>query len=153
MGHFSQLAAAAAAASAATPCQCWIYGAVTTAITFTITVQSCLPSPTSLLTQHARWSAVWGVTGASFILGLPLLNGVTAFSATTSIACAGLALTYSLPILLRILFRASYLEGGPFTLGRCAANCPCALLLAPSSVTFALPALHCARPDMHMLLH
>ncbi|KAL0024085.1 hypothetical protein WJX79_005294 [Trebouxia sp. C0005] len=62
--------------------------------------------------------AVWGVTGASFILGLPLLNGVTAFSATTSIACAGLALTYSLPILLRILFRSNYLEAGPFTLGR-----------------------------------
>ena len=89
---------------------------------FTITNKRCLPSTTSLLTQHARFPAVWGVTGASFILGLPLLNGITAFSATTSIACAGLALTYSLPILLRILFRASYLEGGPFTLGRCAAN-------------------------------
>jgi len=75
---------------------------------------------------------VWGVTGASFILGLPLLNGVTAFSATTSIACAGLALTYSLPIVLRIVFRASYLETGPFTLGRCApkeSKCPLQHLL------------------------
>ncbi len=89
---------------------------------------------------------MWGVTGASFILGLPLLNGVTAFSATTSIACAGLALTYCLPILLRILFRASYLEAGPFTLGRCAVNPPSALLLSTSlDPTIALPALHCAR--------
>ena len=55
-------------------------------------------------------------------MGLPLLNGVTAFSATTSIACAGLALTYSLPILLRVMFRATYLEAGRFTLGRCAAT-------------------------------
>lgn len=78
--------------------------------------QCRLPSP--LLTWDADFFAVWGVTGASFILGLPLLNGVTAFSATTSIACAGLALTYSLPILLRILFRSNYLEAGPFTLGR-----------------------------------
>lgn len=63
--------------------------------------------------------AVWGVSGASFILGLPLLSGVTAFAATTSIACTGLALTYGLPILLRVLNRNSYLETGPFTLGRC----------------------------------
>ena len=63
--------------------------------------------------------AVWGVAGAAFILGLPLLSGVTAFAATTSIACAGLALTYGVPILLRIVTRRSYLETGPFTLGRC----------------------------------
>ncbi len=31
---------------------------------------------------HARFCAVWGVTGASFVLGVPLLNGTTAFSAT-----------------------------------------------------------------------
>ena len=63
--------------------------------------------------------AVWGVAGAAFILGLPLLSGVTAFAATTSIACAGLALTYGVPILLRVVNRGSYLETGPFTLGRC----------------------------------
>ena len=62
--------------------------------------------------------AVWGVVGASFILGLPLLKGTAAFSATTSIACAGLAFTYAFPIVLRMLFRRSYLEAGPFNLGR-----------------------------------
>lgn len=63
--------------------------------------------------------AVWGVAGASFILGLPLLSGVTAFAATTSIACAGLALSYGLPLLMWILNRHSVLESGLFTLGRC----------------------------------
>lgn len=63
--------------------------------------------------------AVWGVAGASFVLGLPLLSGVTAFAATTSLACAGLALTYGLPLLIWILNRHSFLEKGLFTLGRC----------------------------------
>ena len=76
-------------------------------------------SPTSAL----NLVAVWGITGASFLMGLPLLNGLTAFAATTSIACAGLALTYVLPIILRILCRNSYLESGPFTLGRYALHC------------------------------
>ncbi|KAL3160166.1 hypothetical protein ABBQ32_010932 [Trebouxia sp. C0010 RCD-2024] len=68
--------------------------------------------------QKVDNSTVWGVAGASFILGLPLLSGVTAFAATTSIATTGLALTYGMPILLRIVNRNSYLETGPFTLGR-----------------------------------
>ena len=72
---------------------------------------------------------MWGVAGAAFILGLPLLSGVTAFAATTSIACAGLALTYGVPILLRIVNRGTYLETGPFTLGRCGAFLDSFLLL------------------------
>lgn len=74
---------------------------------------------THLSDQILIWAAVWGVAGAAFILGLPILNGVTAFAATTSIACAGLALTYGVPILLRIINRGSYVEAGPFSLGRC----------------------------------
>ena len=62
---------------------------------------------------------MWGVAGAAFILGLPILSGVAAFAATTSIACAGFALTYGVPILLRIVNRGSYVEAGPFSLGRC----------------------------------
>ena len=72
---------------------------------------------------------MWGVAGAAFILGLPLLSGVTAFAATTSIACAGLALTYGVPILLRIVNRGNYLESGAFTLGRCDAFLDSFLLL------------------------
>ena len=49
-------------------------------------------------------------------MGLPLLQGVTAFLATTSIATVGLALAYGMPIGLHMI--ASSFEPGPFSLGR-----------------------------------
>ena len=52
------------------------------------------------------------------MLGLPLLKGPVAFAATTSIACAGLVLSYALPILLRLIFARQMDEVGPFSLGR-----------------------------------
>ena len=61
--------------------------------------------------------AVWGVAGGAFVMGLPLLQGVTAFLATTSIATVGLALAYGIPIGLHVL-RRKHLEPGPFSLGR-----------------------------------
>ncbi|KAL0018124.1 hypothetical protein WJX77_006203 [Trebouxia sp. C0004] len=61
--------------------------------------------------------AVWAVTSASFIMGLPLLQGPAAFLATTSIATVGLALCYGLPIGLHVL-ASNRFEAGAFTLGR-----------------------------------
>lgn len=63
--------------------------------------------------------AVWGISFTAFLLGLPLLKGPVAFAATTSIACAGLVLSYAMPILLRVVFARRMDEVGPFSLGRC----------------------------------
>ncbi|DBB03720.1 TPA: hypothetical protein ACH3X3_011033 [Trebouxia sp. C0006] len=62
-------------------------------------------------------NAVWGVVAGAFVMSLPLLQGVTAFLATTSIATVGLALAYGMPIGLHLINRNSF-EPGPFTLGR-----------------------------------
>lgn len=61
--------------------------------------------------------SVWGVAVGAFVMGLPLLQGLTAFLATTSIATVGLALAYGIPIGLHLLNRNCF-EPGPFTLGR-----------------------------------
>lgn len=65
--------------------------------------------------------AVWGVTAAALIMGLPLLQGPTAFLATTSLATVGLALCYGMPIGLHVLASDKF-EPGPFTLGRYVMN-------------------------------
>jgi len=57
------------------------------------------------------------VAVGAFVISLPLLQGVTAFFATTSIATVGLALAYGMPIGLHLISRNSF-EPGPFTLGR-----------------------------------
>jgi len=57
------------------------------------------------------------VAVGAFVISLPLLQGVTAFFATTSIATVGLALAYGMPIGLHLISRHSF-EPGPFTLGR-----------------------------------
>jgi len=51
-------------------------------------------------------------------MGRPLLQGLTAFLAITSIASVGLALCYGLPIGLHVLVSNRF-EAEPFTLGRC----------------------------------
>ena len=45
--------------------------------------------------------AVWGVVLASFLLGLPMLDNSTTFSAVTSIAVIGGYTSYGIPIFLR----------------------------------------------------
>lgn len=72
------------------------------------------PLLTSLVCVHL---SVWGVAVGAFVMGLPLLQGLTAFLATTSIATVGLALAYGIPIGLHLLNRNCF-EPGPFTLGR-----------------------------------
>lgn len=69
-------------------------------------------------TTIALFCAVWGMTFAVFLLGLPMLGGATAFDTASSIATAGLCLAYALPIGFRIVFAHHSFEPGPFSLGR-----------------------------------
>lgn len=62
--------------------------------------------------------AVWGVTLATFLMGLPLIEGVSAFSTCSSIATAGLCIDYAMPIGCRLLFAGDSFEPGPFSMGR-----------------------------------
>ncbi|TFK20172.1 APC amino acid permease [Coprinopsis marcescibilis] len=58
---------------------------------------------------------VWLACTLSFILGLPSLGSVVAFSAATSIATIGLYISYGIPIALRVLYRDKFIRG-PFHL-------------------------------------
>ncbi|KAL0024345.1 hypothetical protein WJX79_001112 [Trebouxia sp. C0005] len=88
-------------------------------------------------------NAVWGVAAGAFVMSLPLIQGVTAFLATTSIATVGLALAYGMPIGLHLISRNSF-EPGPFTLGRC--SFPVGLIafiwLMFTSIIFMLPGIY-----------
>ena len=62
--------------------------------------------------------AVWGITLATLLMGLPLMVGASAFSTCSSIATAGLCIDYALPIGLRLFIAGDTFEPGPFTMGR-----------------------------------
>ena len=62
--------------------------------------------------------AVWGITFATFLMGLPLMAGATAFGTCSSIATAGLCIDYALPIGFRLFLAGDSFEPGPFTMGR-----------------------------------
>jgi len=85
--------------------------------------------------QPTLFDAVWGMTFAVFLLGLPMLGGAIAFDTASSIATAGLCLAYALPIGFRIVFAHHSFEPGPFSLGRYCHPClfmhsqPCELSL------------------------
>ncbi len=53
----------------------------------------------------------------AFILGLPSLGSSVAFAAATSIATIGLYLSYTIPILITIIW-PEHFKRGPWTLGR-----------------------------------
>ena len=55
---------------------------------------------------------------ATIIICTGLLRSVTIFLAITSVATAGLAAAYCLPLWLRVLVRQTGFEPGPFALGR-----------------------------------
>ncbi|KAL0046843.1 hypothetical protein WJX82_011289 [Trebouxia sp. C0006] len=88
-------------------------------------------------------NAVWGVVAGAFVMSLPLLQGVTAFLATTSIATVGLALAYGMPIGLHLINRNSF-EPGPFTLGRWSFSVGLIafIWLMFTSVIFMLPGIY-----------
>ncbi|KAI0073328.1 APC amino acid permease [Panus rudis PR-1116 ss-1] len=83
---------------------------------------------------------VWLACTLSFVLALPSLGSAVAFSAATSIATIGLYISYAIPILLRVIYRASFVRG-PFHLG--IFSYPVALLavvwIAFISIAFILP--------------
>ncbi|CAN6604128.1 GABA-specific permease [Trichomonascus vanleenenianus] len=60
---------------------------------------------------------VWLAALLSFCLALPSLGSSVAFSAATSIATVGLYISYSLPVLVGLIF-PDYFQKGPFNLGR-----------------------------------
>ncbi len=63
-------------------------------------------------------SAVWAVALATIIICTGLLKSLNIFLAITSVATAGLAAAYSLPLWLKNLVKQTGLEPGPFDLGR-----------------------------------
>lgn len=59
---------------------------------------------------------VWLAAFLSFLLAIPSLGSSVAFSAATSIATIGLYVSYGIPILIGVLYPASF-QKGPFNLG------------------------------------
>ncbi|MEU5002060.1 amino acid permease [Streptomyces sp. NPDC021622] len=62
-------------------------------------------------------NAVWLAAGGAFVLGLPYLYNVTAYTAVTSIATIGLYIAYVVPTFLR-LRQGDNFRRGPWHLGR-----------------------------------
>ena len=60
---------------------------------------------------------IWLAAFLAFILALPSLGSAVAFSAATSIATIGLYISYTMPILIAIIWPSRF-EKGPFTLGK-----------------------------------
>ncbi len=95
---------------------------------------------TATATEYCLY-AVWGVAAGAFKKGLPLLQGVTAFLATTSVATVGLALAYGVPIGLHLWLATalkSFHHGQVICLqGLCSAvSCTVCLGLCASHCTF-----------------
>ncbi|MEW5315989.1 MAG: hypothetical protein WDW38_007383 [Sanguina aurantia] len=103
---------------------------------------------------HQLWSTVapwnkapvWGVWGMvllAFILGVPMVNSTTAFSAVTSIATIGLYISYGLPVVFKVLFPANFAPG-PFSLGRFSlpVNLIALSWILTISVIFCLPTIY-----------
>ncbi|CAL5221654.1 g3881 [Coccomyxa viridis] len=62
-------------------------------------------------------NAVMFMVTLSFILGLPMLKSVSAFSAVISISTIGLYISYAIPICIRLLNNKEF-QPGPFYLGK-----------------------------------
>jgi amino acid transporter len=60
---------------------------------------------------------IWLAATLSFILSLPSLGSSVAFAAATSIATIGLYISYSIPILIAVIWPKNFVRG-PFTLGK-----------------------------------
>jgi amino acid transporter len=59
---------------------------------------------------------IWLAATLAFILALPSLGSAVAFSAATSIATIGLYISYSIPILIAVIWPSNFVKG-PFNLG------------------------------------
>ncbi|MEW5318750.1 MAG: hypothetical protein WDW38_009945 [Sanguina aurantia] len=87
--------------------------------------------------------AVWGMTLLAFLLGVPMVKNITAFSAVTSIATIGLYISYGLPVFFKLLFPKNF-QPGPFYMGRF--SIPCNIIaiswILVISVVFCLPTIY-----------
>jgi len=83
---------------------------------------------------------IWLAATLAFILALPSLGSSVAFAAATDIATIGLYISYGIPILIGLIYSASW-ERGPFKLGR--ASRPVAFVavawIAFITIVFCLP--------------
>eukprot|EP00891_Asterochloris_glomerata_P003306 jgi/Astpho2/3306/e_gw1.00054.39.1_t len=88
--------------------------------------------------------AVWAVAVAAILICTGLLKSLTIFLAITSVATAGLAAAYALPLWLRVLVKQTGLEAGPFNLGRWSTpiHATAALWLTFVTTIFMLPAAY-----------
>jgi amino acid transporter len=59
---------------------------------------------------------IWLAATLAFILALPSLGSIVAFSAATSIATIGLYISYAIPIMIAVIW-PSHFKKGPFNLG------------------------------------
>lgn len=66
--------------------------------------------------HHTPIRTIWLAATLSFILSLPSLGSAVAFSAATSIATIGLYISYTIPILIAVIWPDNF-ERGPFKLG------------------------------------
>jgi amino acid transporter len=66
---------------------------------------------------HSPVRTIWLAATLAFILALPSLGSTVAFSAATSIATIGLYISYTIPILIAVIWPSNF-QKGPFTLGK-----------------------------------
>ena len=88
---------------------------------------------------------VWLAAFLSFCLALPSLGSSVAFSAATSIATIGLYISYGIPILIGLIYPATFLpRKGPFNLGMASQPVAAIAVLWISFITvvFCLPAVN-----------
>jgi amino acid transporter len=65
---------------------------------------------------HSPIRTIWLAATLAFILSLPSLGSAVAFSAATSIATIGLYISYTIPILVAVIWPHNF-KRGPFSLG------------------------------------
>ncbi|ANB14958.1 Uga4p [Sugiyamaella lignohabitans] len=101
-----------------------------------------LPKPLSHV--HGKYQVpvrtIWLAVLLSFCLALPSLGSSVAFAAATSIATIGLYISYSLPVLIKLIF-PRYFVKGPFNLGKLSKfiNIICCSWVGFITVAFCLP--------------
>jgi amino acid transporter len=86
-------------------------------------------------------NAVWLSGVLSFLLGLPSLHNTVAFYAVTSVAVIGLYISYSLPILFKLVFARKTFVRGPFHPGAASDAVGLVSILWISFITVRIPSM------------
>ncbi|KAF2670823.1 amino acid transporter [Microthyrium microscopicum] len=92
---------------------------------------------------HSPTRTIWLAATLAFILALPSLGSAVAFSAATSIATIGLYVSYTIPILIAVIWPANF-KRGVWTLGKFSRPCGIIACLWVTFITivFCLPTLN-----------